>query len=138
MDPEPHKSVKAGIVTVALRAADVSLHILHLAVALFCVIGWAFTEARVANLVLMLLIALSWIGLGIFFGYGYGYCLITDIQWRVKQKLGKRPSTDSFVKYQLDKITRRNLDPRSVETFTQLSFYVSALASLYVNFIGLT
>jgi hypothetical protein len=118
---------------IALRVADRFLHLLHLTVALFCVTGWIFPATRPANLVLVILIALSWFGLGKF--YGFGYCLITDLQWKIKERLGERPLSPSFVKYQLDQITGRNLDPKSVDRFTQGSFYISTLASLYVNFL---
>lgn len=116
---------------IALLAADRFLHLLHLGVMLFCVTGWMFPETRAANLVLIILIAISWFGLGKF--HGYGYCLITGIQWKVKARLGERPRTASFVKYQFDKITGRDLNPESVNRYTQLGFYLSALASVYLN-----
>jgi len=115
----------------ALTAADRFLHLLHLGVMMFCVTGWIFPETRLANLVLVILIAISWFGLGKL--YGFGYCLITDIQWKIKARLGEKPRTASFVKYQLDKIAGRELNPDSVDRFTQLAFYLSALASVYVN-----
>jgi hypothetical protein len=118
---------------IALVTADRFLHLLHLGVALFCVTGWIFPATRLANLVLVILIALSWFGLGKF--YGFGYCLITDLQWKIKERLGERPVSPSFVKYQLDRIAGRNLDPKTVDRFTQGSFYLSVLASLYVNFL---
>lgn len=116
---------------IALRVADRFLHLLHLTVALFCVTGWIFPATRLANLVLVILIALSWFGLGKF--YGFGYCLITGIQWKIKARLGERPRTASFVKYQFDKITGRDLNPESVNRYTQIAFYLSALASVYLN-----
>lgn len=116
-----------------LLAADRFLHLLHLGLALFCVTGWIFPETRLANLVLVILVALSWFGLGI--SHGYGYCLITGIQWKIKERLGERPLPASFVKYQLDKITGRDLNPNSVDRFTQISFYLAALASFYANFL---
>lgn len=116
---------------IALLAADRFLYLLHLAVMSFCVAGWIFPETRLANLVLIILIAISWFGLGAFLGYGY--CLITDIQWKIKERLGERPRTASFVKYQLDKITGRDLNPEWVNRGTQLVFYLSALASVYLN-----
>ncbi len=115
----------------ALIVADRFLHLLHWGVMLFCVTGWALPETRLANLMLIGLIALSWFGLGKF--HGYGYCLITDLQWKIKERLGGRPGTDSFVKFQLDRITGRDLNPVTVNRWTQMTFYLSALASLYLN-----
>ena len=115
-----------------LQLADWLLHALHIAVMLFCITGWFFPETRNANLLLIVLIAMSWFGLGAFFGYGY--CAITALQWRIKNQLGDQPETGSFVKYQLDSITGRSFDENMVNKLTQVSFYVSALASLYLSY----
>jgi Protein of Unknown function (DUF2784) len=118
-------------VNALLRLADWSLHALHVAVMLFCVTGWIFPETRSANLAVVALIAASWFVLGIF--RGFGYCAITDLQWRIKKRLGRQPATDSFVKYQFDWLTRRDLNPRLVDGLTQLAFYLSAAASIYLS-----
>jgi hypothetical protein len=116
---------------IALLMADRLLYLLHLWVMLFCLFGWMFPATRMANLVLNGLVAVSWFGLGIL--NGYGYCLITDVQWKIKKRLGETPRSDSFVKYFFDQITRRDLNIQTVNRATQVSFYVSALLSLTVN-----
>lgn len=116
-----------------LLVTDRFLHLLHLGVAFLCVAGWIFPQTRLINLVIVVLIAFSWFVLGRFLGYGY--CLITDLQWKIKKRLGEWPLPTSFIKYQLDRLTGRDLDPKSVDRLTQGSFYLSALASLYVNFL---
>jgi hypothetical protein len=129
----PGERIAPRKLSVLLRATDSAMRLLHLGVAFFCVTGWIPPATRPAHLVLILLIASSWFGLGLVFGFGY--CLITTIQWRIKEQLGERPATDSFVKYELDRITRRDLDPKAVDRATQAAFYLSALASFYVNFV---
>lgn len=116
-----------------LTITDQALHVLHLGIVFFCLTGWMVPELRMANLYLIILIALSWFGLGIF--YGFGFCLVTDLQWKVKKHLGQWPLPESYIKYLLDKLTGKNLSAKIVDIFTQLAFYFSALASLYVNLV---
>ncbi|NJD69752.1 MAG: DUF2784 family protein [candidate division NC10 bacterium] len=116
----------------ALRLTDRFLHMLHLTIIVFCMVGWVFQSARVVHLVVVIGIACSWFILGR--SRGYGYCLITDLQRRVRKRLGDPPGPDSFVKYQLDRLTGMDFNPQSVEAVIQTSFYLSALASIYVNF----
>ena len=111
---------------------DIILRWTHIFVAGFCVIGWVHPDTRLYNLVLVILIALSWFGLGIF--RGLGYCLVTDVQWWIKQKLGEKLTTDSFIKYELDNLAGCNLNEERVNLLTQICFYFSAAASLYTNF----
>jgi hypothetical protein len=84
-------------------------------------------ETRPLHYVLSLLILFSWYGLGIF--YGFGYCLITDIQWKIKRRLGQMPSTEYYIKYMIDKITgfnsRANI-VNGVTTYTYLGILIIA------------
>lgn len=120
----------------ALRAADLSFHVLHAAVILFCVTGWAIPSARGWHLALVALIALSWFGIGLF--RGFGYCLLTDLHWRVKRALGQTDLPESYVKYALDRLLRRDLDPGSIDALTTRGFYLAALAGVAVNLSALT
>jgi hypothetical protein len=115
-----------------LTIADLALHVVHLVTVFFCLTGWIIPDLRMAHLYLIILIAFSWFGLGIFFGYGF--CLVTDLQWKVKKHLGEWPLPRTYIKYLLDKLTGKNLNAKTVSIFTQLAFYFSALASVYVNF----
>ena len=114
-------------------ALDFTLRWAHFFIVGFCVLGWAHPDTRIYNLALVFLIALSWFGLGIF--RGLGYCLVTDWQWRIKKRLGENLTTDSFVKYELDRLTGASLDEKRVNTFTQVGFYLSATLSVYANYI---
>ncbi|WP_337287453.1 DUF2784 family protein [Candidatus Methylomirabilis sp.] len=117
---------------IVLRMTDRLLYMVHMGMMIFCILGWTVPAARRFHLLAVMLIAFSWFVFGAF--RGYGYCVVTDLQWRVKKALGESPLHASFVKYQLDRLTGRDLDARSVEVFTQACFYVSAIASIYVNF----
>lgn len=116
-----------------LIAADRLLYLAHLATILFIVFGWMLPATRMANWYLIVLTFVSWFGLG--WVFGFGFCLLTGIQSKVRQRLGYREPMDSFVKYLLDRVTGRDLDPLHVEIGTQAGLYVSAAASAYVNFL---
>lgn len=119
----------------ALRAADLAFHVLHSAVILFCVTGWILPATRGWHLVLVALVGLSWFGIGLF--RGFGYCLLTDLHWRVKRALGQTDLPESYVKYALDRLLARDLDPGSVDALTARGFYLAAVAGLGLNLAAL-
>ncbi len=77
---------------------------------------------------LLILIFLSWFGLG--FWKGWGYCAITDMHWSVKKRRKEELLTDSYVKYLLDKVFKRDFDPIRVNQVTVGLFAFSVLANL--------
>jgi hypothetical protein len=121
-----------GLARFALLAADRGLYLLHLTTTTIIVFGWIPPATRMINWYLIVATFLSWLGLGLVFGFGF--CLFTDIQSRIRRRLGIEEPMESFVKDVLDRITGRDLDPAHVEIGTQIVFYFSAAASFYVNF----
>jgi hypothetical protein len=100
---------------------------------LICVVGWIFEPTRIVHLTVIILVALSWFGLGKFFGYGY--CALTDVQWRIKRKLGQEPYTESYVKYILDKVTGCDIDKKITDNLTLYTYMGAVVLSLAVNII---
>ncbi len=99
-----------------LRFANVLFHITHLTTISFFLFAWLFEETRAAHYILSILILLSW--------HLLNCCLITEIQWRIKGLLGERPPHDQYVKYLLDKITRRDLNPDATDKLTKYTYYI--------------
>jgi hypothetical protein len=116
---------------VVLVTADKGLYALHLTTTAFIVFGWILPVTRTINFYLIVLTFLSWFVLGL--KYGFNYCFFTGIQSKIRRRLG-REEIDSFVLDVLERMTGRSLNPTSVEIGTQVVFYFSALASIYVNF----
>jgi len=116
---------------VALVTADKGLYALHLVSTSFIVFGWIPSATRTINFYLIVLTFVSWLGLGL--KQGFGYCFFTDLQSKIRRRLG-REEIDSFILDFLERLTGRSLNPSSVELATQVVFYLSALASIYVNF----
>src|SRR2546421_4130657 len=115
-----------------LRLLDIFFSFLHLSLTAFNLLGWIWPGTRKAHLVTVGVTAASWFILGIW--YGWGYCLLTDWQWRIKEKLGETNLPSSFIKYFADKVSGQNTDPSLVNAVTLTCFLLSILISLYVNF----
>jgi Protein of Unknown function (DUF2784) len=131
--PETGAALPArGLARFALLAADRGLYLLHLSTTTTIIFGWIPPATRMINWYLIVATFVSWLGLGLVFGFGF--CLFTDIQSRIRRRLGAGEPMESFMKDVLDRVTGRDLNPVHVEIGTQIVFYFSAIASFYVNF----
>lgn len=111
---------------------NIVLHAVHLAIIVFSVVGWMFSTTRVANLLLLLAILSSWYVLGPILGKSviYGYCLVTDIQWQLKKKLGHEVPTWGYMKYLADRIFGHDISKNIVNLVTVGVFFFSLSASI--------
>ena len=105
-----------------LTFLDGFLHLVHLSIIFFFLVGWLYSGTRAAHVVLSLLILASWYGLGSRFGYGY--CLVTDLQWRIKRRRNQPPPTEYYVKYILDRLTGKDSNPVMVNKVTICTFFL--------------
>ena len=106
---------------------NIFFHLVHLAIIFFFLFGWLLSQTVLAHFILSILILLSWYGLGFFFGFGY--CLVTDIQWKTKKRMGQEPYTEYYIKYMLDKMTGLDLNPNTVNAITTYTFFIILLFS---------
>lgn len=88
---------------------DPLLFLLHAALVLFNLTGWAWRRTRRLHLITISLTLLSWFGLGLF--YGWGYCPCTDWHWEIKHQLGESDLPPSYIKYYLDRWSGLEWDP---------------------------
>ncbi len=95
---------------------------------LFLLFGWLAPPLRRAHALCVLFTALSWLGLGFF--RGWGYCFLTDWHWRVLEQAGNHDLPASFIKYALDRLTGRDLDPRLVDLLTLGGFCIATLGAV--------
>ncbi len=103
----------------------------HTVFTLFNIIGWVFPKTRKLHLITMLLTAFSWFVLGIWFGWGY--CLCTDWHWQVRESLGYHDRSSSYIHFLLLKLTRKDFNPRLVDTTTMIVFVLSFVLSIWFN-----
>jgi hypothetical protein len=106
-------------------------HLLHISIIIFTVTGWIFPATRHAHLMMCVLIVASWFGVGAW--KGWGYCLVTDIQWQLLRRLGKKAPPYSYVTMLLQHVTDHPVNAQRVDQMTEYVFYVVMVASLWVN-----
>ena len=110
---------------------DKFFFVFHSSLILFILFGWLWKKTRLANLILILLVAFSWFILGIW--YGYGYCPCTDWHWQVRAELGIYDMPSSYTKFLVDSLTGWNVSPKWVDVFTLVLLVAAFGASLYTN-----
>lgn len=115
-----------------LHLLDITYTVLHVLIIGFNLVGWIWRATRRWHLYCVLLTAASWLLLGIW--YGIGYCPLTEWQWRVKSQLGETDLPNSFIKYQIDKLTGIDAAPLWIDTVTAVSFGIVFVISIYLNF----
>jgi len=120
-----------------LLTLNLALHALHQILIVFSLAGWMFCETRLLNLIALLLILISWYGLGpIFKKSGIrGYCLITDIQWGVREKLGLNCRNGGYTKYLADNLLKREFDEIQVDKWAAAVIFSCFFASLTTNWL---
>ena len=110
---------------------DKFFFVFHSSLIFFILFGWLWKKTRLANLVLILLVAFSWFILGIW--YGYGYCPCTDWHWQVRAELGIYDMPSSYTKFLVDSLTGWNVSPKWIDVFTLVLLVTPFGASLYTN-----
>ncbi len=107
------------------------LHVLHVTVISLCVLGWTHPALHAIQFWVILAVAFSWFVLGL--RMGMGYCLLTDLQWRVKDKLGHGDRPNSYVKYAIDRVLGTDMAPRLAKRIVVWGFALSVAACMLVQ-----
>jgi hypothetical protein len=115
-----------------LIVLDKFLIFFHTLLILFNLFGWAWKRTRKLNLIILLLVAFSWLVLGIW--YGIGYCPLTDLHWNIKISLGQTDLPNSYIKYLVDYYFNLDSDPILIDCITAISFFIALIISTYLNF----
>lgn len=110
---------------------NIFFFVFHTAFTLFNTVGWAFTKTRKLHLVTILLTAFSWFVLGIWFGWGY--CACTDWHWQVRNALGYKDRSNSYIHFLLLHVTGYNFNKQLVDIVTLSIFILTAALSVWVN-----
>jgi len=113
------------------------LHGIHQILIVFSLLGWIFCATRMLNLIVLMLILLSWYGLGPMLrkGNAWGYCVITDIQWQIRKKLGLDSRSGGYVKYLADNLLGRDFDETRVDKWAAAIILTCTLASVSTNLL---
>lgn len=126
-----------GVHRYILLTLNFALHGIHQILIVFSLVGWIFCEIRMLNLIVLMLILLSWYGLGPILGKGnaLGYCFITDIQWQVRKKLGLDSRSGGYVKYLADNLLGWDFDETRVDKWAVAIILACTLASVTTNLL---
>ena len=119
-----------------LSVLDIFLNIVHVIIVAFCVTGWIEQRWRKVHLVVLAVILFSWVVLGIW--KGWGYCMLTDIQWHIKHRLGQQNLPDSFIKYMVDKVAGKDIPSSLINPVVLCVFFSSIGGALYFRLIKKT
>ncbi len=114
-----------------LRAADLFFVVFHTAFVLLSITGFLFPRLRKANLVALLLTALSWFGLGL--RYGLGFCPLTEWHWQVLRAMGERRLPRSYIQYLFQRVLGLSLPAESVDILVAVAFGLSLILSVSLN-----
>lgn len=110
---------------------NIILHGIHLVIVVFSITGWLFAKTRTAHLLLLIATLVYWYGFGPILrrkGW-YGHCLVTDLQWELKKRLGHDVPAWGYIKYLTDRIRGRDTDEKIVDCLTKWVFFSSLAAS---------
>jgi hypothetical protein len=112
-----------------MRILNVLFHGFHLSLTLFTALGWMIPSWRKFHLAVCALTLFSWFGIGLFLGKP-GFCILTELQFRIRQRLGIQSQRESYMLYLARKLTGRAPNQMAVEITTQVVFYGVTLLSL--------
>ena len=113
------------------KLANISFYIFHIALIFFNLFGWIPRSFRKWNLITLLLTAFSWFVLGIF--YGFGYCFLTDWHWQIRENLGYKTDSNSYIHFLITELTPISIDEKIVDVFTAIFFFLALLVSIFLN-----
>ena len=115
-----------------MKFLDIFFTVFHTSLVVFNLFGWIWKKTRCLNLILLLLVAASWLFLGIF--YGLGYCPLTDWHFNILRKLGYTDLPDSYMSFLFTRLTRLHIDQSFVDAITLWGLIIALVISLYLNF----
>ena len=110
---------------------DIFFIIFHTSLVIFNIFGWVWKKTRLLHLVSLLFTAFSWFVLGIFFGWGY--CFLTDLHWKILDKLGKTNIPDSYIQYLIERLTGLKFDAKMIDNIVLIVFLVCLVISIFLN-----
>lgn len=94
------------------------------------IFGFAFTSFLHYYLILQFLILCSWLGYGLY-DSRWGRCVVTDIQWALKEKMAQRPNTESYIQYWVKNKMGIEKNEHTVDMWTTVIFGVTSLIGIF-------
>lgn len=114
------------------QSLNIFFFVFHSTLILFNIFGWIVPKWRLLNFLTLTGTAFSWFGLGIW--YGWGFCFCTDWHWQVRELLGYKDLSNSYIHFLILKLIGVNLPVNVVDLGTVIIFFLSFVISAYLNF----
>lgn len=111
------------------------MHSVHMTIILTSILGFLLTDLLVYYIILQALILCSWIGYG-FYDKRWGRCIITEMQWNMKDLYGTRPETESYIQYWVKYKLGLNPNEKTVDIYTTTIFALTFFAGI-ARFTGI-
>jgi hypothetical protein len=115
---------------------DIFFVFFHTSLIIFNLFGWILRRTRILNLIVLVLTGASWLFIGLIVGT-LGYCPLTDLHFRILNKLGETGLPSSYIKYLTDRLTGLDISAALVDTVTLYVFLAVFVLSLFVNTLDL-
>jgi hypothetical protein len=115
---------------------DIFFVLFHTSLIIFNLFGWILRRTRILNLIVLVLTGASWLFIGLIVGT-LGYCPLTDLHFRILNKLGETGLPSSYIKYLTDRLTGLDISAVLVDTITLYVFLAVFVLSLFVNTLDL-
>ena len=121
----------SDVVAGCLLVVNAVLHIAHIGLIVVVGVGWWFCETRLPSVLLIIATLFSWYGLKRIFARDsqYGYCVLTDIHWRVRKRIGLATPHSGYMKYLSDKLPGIDMPNDTVERMTKALFFISVVGA---------
>jgi hypothetical protein len=113
-----------------LPALNIFFFVFHTVLVVFNLTGWIFRRTRKWNLVTLLATLFSWVVMGLWFGFGY--CLCTDWHWQIRQQMGIKEESDTYIGL-LFKMMGLDLPDNTVFLITAGGFIFAFVMSCALN-----
>lgn len=105
------------------------MHSMHMLIILTSLLGFLLTDLLAWYIIFQASILCSWIGYG-FYDKRWGRCIITEIQWNIKDTYGKRPETESYILYWVKYKFGINSEEKNVDIYITTIFAVTFLVGI--------
>jgi hypothetical protein len=114
-----------------LLALDVAFFVLHAALIVFNMVGWAFRATRKWQLATLTLTAASWFVMG--YWKGWGYCVCTDWHFAIRQARGFEEYDATYVQLLVRVLSGYGLSDAFAQNLAAAVFVAILIGTVWAN-----
>lgn len=111
-----------------MPALNILFHLAHLSFMTFSAVGWVRPSWRPWHLLVQASVIFSWYVLGIW--KGWTYCLLTDLHWGIRRRMGLADTPETYVKYLFNHLGGQNVSVNILNLIVVVVFFGTTALSL--------